>query len=191
MKPRASVLALERALRVGPDTNAVRARLIASYQDFLAFVQERVGSRALAQGILQDAFVCPNDGLDDPADDESATAWFVRRLRNAVLDYQRRHEITTHSLVTFAEELAEELAEGSAAAVKTCRVVWQSMARLTRNLEPVYAQALQRIEADGLAVETYASEEGIKSHNVLVVQVFLAREGLKRQIVLACMSGTA
>jgi DNA-directed RNA polymerase specialized sigma24 family protein len=187
MKPRASVLALERDLQVGPDTNAVRARLIASYQDFLTFVQERVGSRALAQGILQDAFVCPNDGLDNPADDESATAWFVRRLRNAVLDYQRRHEVTTHSLVTFAEELAE----GSAAAVKTYRVVWQSMARLTRNLEPVYAQALQRIEADGLAVEAYASEEGVKSPNVLVVQVFLAREGLKRQIVLACMSGTA
>ncbi|HEY0133704.1 MAG TPA: hypothetical protein VGB85_06475 [Nannocystis sp.] len=187
MKSRATALAPERDLQAELDTNTARARLIASYKDFLSFVQERVGSHALAQGILQDAFVHPDDGLDNPADDESAVAWFVRRLRDAVLDYQRRHEVTTHGLVTFAEELADD----AAGAAEVRRVAWRSMARLTRNLDPVYAKALQRIEADSLAVEDYASEVGIKSHNVLVVQVFLAREGLKKQIVLACMTASA
>jgi DNA-directed RNA polymerase specialized sigma24 family protein len=48
-----------------------------------------VKSRALAEDILQDAFVRGVNKLDTLRSDESAIAWFYRVLRNAIIDHRR------------------------------------------------------------------------------------------------------
>ncbi|MBL8974662.1 MAG: hypothetical protein JNK56_28970 [Myxococcales bacterium] len=101
--------------QVLPETPAAVTRLVANHREFLGFLQSRVGSRALAEDILQDAFV----------------------------------------------------------------------ARLADNLKPEYAEALRRIEVDGVAVKDYAVEAGITSNNA-AVRVFRAREALKKQVVRSC-----
>ncbi len=60
------------------------ARLVANHREFLRFVERRVGSRALAEEIVQDAFVHSLDG--DAEIRESVVGWFYRVLRNAVID---------------------------------------------------------------------------------------------------------
>jgi RNA polymerase sigma-70 factor (ECF subfamily) len=73
-----------------PVTGEVIDRLVANHRQFLAFVERRVGSRSIADDILQDAFVRSLNKLDTLHDEESAVAWFYRMLRNAVVDRQRR-----------------------------------------------------------------------------------------------------
>jgi RNA polymerase sigma-70 factor (ECF subfamily) len=65
-------------------------RLVDSHREFLAFVEKRVGDRALADDILQEAFARSLDHLHQLRDEESAIAWFYRVLRNAVIDHHRR-----------------------------------------------------------------------------------------------------
>ncbi len=138
----------------------------------------RVGSRALAEDILQDAFVRGIGELQSLGDDESAVAWFHRISRNAVTDHHRRHEVTDRRLAALAAELdtAEPEVRGA---------VCQCVARLADNLEPEYAEALRRIEVDGVAVKDCAAEVGITSNNA-AVRGFRAREARKKQVVRSC-----
>lgn len=52
--------------------DAAVARLVAHHRAFLAFLQSRVGDRALAEDILQDAFIRGIDKTAALRDDESA-----------------------------------------------------------------------------------------------------------------------
>jgi DNA-directed RNA polymerase specialized sigma24 family protein len=61
-------------------------RLIEGRQQFLAFLEKRVESRAVAEDILQGAFVRGLEKSESLSDDESIVAWFYRILRNAVIE---------------------------------------------------------------------------------------------------------
>lgn len=164
-----------------PITPAAVARLVANHREFLGFLQSRVGSRALAEDILQDAFVRGIGKLESLRDDESAVAWFYRILRNAVIDHHRRGEVANRRLAALAAEL-DDAAEPD---LEVRGAVCQCVARLADNLKPEYAEALRRIEVDGVAVKDYAVEAGITSNNA-AVRVFRAREALKKQVVRSC-----
>jgi RNA polymerase sigma factor (sigma-70 family) len=163
-----------------PDTADAVARLVANHREFLGFLQSRVGSRALAEDILQDAFVRGIGKLDSLRDEESAVAWFYRVLRNAVIDHHRRQGVSDRRLAALASELAATEPD-----VEVRGAVCQCVARLADNLKPEYAQALRRIEVDGVAVKDYAAEAGITRNNA-AVRVFRAREALKQQVVRSC-----
>lgn len=171
---------LDHDLPVLPETPAAVARLVANHREFLGFLQARVGGRALAEDILQDAFVRGIGKLASLRDDESAVAWFYRILRNAVVDHHRRHAVSDRRLTAFAAELATTTPDPELRGA-----VCQCVARLADNLKPEYAEALRRIEVDGVAVKDYASEAGITSNNA-AVRVFRAREALKKQVVRSC-----
>ena len=162
-----------------PMTEEVVATLVANHRAFLAFVQKRVGDRALAEDILQDAFVRGVEKFDSVR--ETAVGWFYRVLRNAIIDHHRR--------VAAAERRHESwLAESEvtdAPDEELHGVVCACVARLADTLKPEYAGALRRIELDGISVKDYADEAGISSNNA-GVRVFRAREALRKQLVRAC-----
>lgn len=167
-------------VQVLPETPAAVTRLVANHREFLGFLQSRVGSRALAEDLLQDAFVKGIGKLAGLREDESAVAWFYRILRNAVIDHHRRHEVSDRRLAALAAEL-----DPAAPDPELRGAVCQCVARLADNLKPEYAEALRRIEVDGVAVKDYASEAGITRNNA-AVRVFRAREALKQQVVRSC-----
>lgn len=162
-------------------TPEVVSRLVANHREFLAFLQVRVGSRAVAEDILQDAFVRGLDKLAGLRDDEAAVAWFYRLLRNAVIDRRRRDAAAGRRL----DALAAELEEAVEPAPELHGAVCQCVARLADTLKPEYAEALRRIELDGLAVKDYAAEAGITANNA-AVRVFRARDALKKQVARSC-----
>ncbi len=86
-----------------PSPEAVAA-LVANHREFLRFVLRRVGDRALAEEIVQDAFVRVLDQGDQIRD--SFVGWFYRVIRNAVIDRQRRQVVANRRLDEFALELA-------------------------------------------------------------------------------------
>ena len=158
-------------------TPQILEQLVANHRAFLAFVHKRVGNAALAEEILQDAFVRSLDKLDTVRD--TAIGWFYRVLRNAIIDHHRR--------TTAAERRHEALANEPQAEPddELHRTVCACVAQLAETLKPEYATALRRVEVDGVAIKDYAKEAGITSNNAGVI-VFRAREALRKQVARAC-----
>jgi RNA polymerase sigma factor (sigma-70 family) len=165
---------------VEPATVAV---LVANHQRFLAFLERRTGSRALAEDILQDAFVRGIDKLATLRSDESAVAWFYRLLRNAVVDQRRRRGATERKLAAFGAELESSLEPSGELRGAVCRCVGE----LAATLEPKYAEALRSVELDELSVKDYAARAGSSASNA-GVRVFRARKALLEQVERCCGS---
>lgn len=155
--------------------------LVANHREFLGFLERRVGDRALAEDLLQEAFVRSIDRLGDLRDNDSARAWFYRTLRNAVTDHHRRHAATARRLETLAEALDPDGAEDQ----ELERVVCACVGRVAGLLKPEYAQALRRIEVEGVPVVEFAREVGISESNA-GVRVFRARQALRREVSRSC-----
>lgn len=159
-------------------SNDVAAALVANHREFLAFVERRVGNRAVAEEILQDAFVRSLDKFDSVRD--TAVGWFYRVLRNAIIDHRRRAAVADRRLEGYAaHEQVHATDDELRGVVCTC------VGQLARTLKPEYAEALQRIELDGISVKDYAEQAGISSSNA-GVRVFRAREALRKQVVRSC-----
>lgn len=158
----------------------VVSRLVAGHREFLGFLERRVGSRELAEDILQDAFVRGIERADDIGR-ETAVAWFYRTLKNAVIDHYRRRGASSRAL----ERLAVELEARSGAPRDLEGAICGCVARLAETLKPEYAEAIRRIEVEGLSVKDFAAQAGISASNA-AVRVFRARAALRRRVQEAC-----
>jgi RNA polymerase sigma-70 factor (ECF subfamily) len=156
-------------------------RLVFNHREFLSFLEKRLGSRADAEDVLQEAFVKGVEHGRELRDDESATAWFYRTLRNAVIDRYRRQGSRGRALAALAEELehAEEPNQDVRNAVCAC------VGSLATTLKPEYAEALRRIEVEGESVQGYAAALGIQPNNA-AVRVHRARQALRTRVLAAC-----
>ncbi|MDQ3370814.1 MAG: sigma-70 family RNA polymerase sigma factor [Myxococcota bacterium] len=159
-------------------TADVIATLVAKHRELLAYVQQRVGDRALAEEILQDTLVRSLPKLDTIRD--TAIGWFYRVLRNAIVDHQRKQASAARRLDALTVEQATT-AEDPELHAAVCGCVGE----LAATLKPEYAGALRRIEVDGLSVKDYAAEVGITSNHA-AVRVFRARAALRKQVARAC-----
>jgi RNA polymerase sigma-70 factor (ECF subfamily) len=157
----------------------VVAQLVANHREFLSFVERRVGSRAIAEEIVQDAFVRSLDRGDEIR--ESVVGWFYRVLRNAVIDHQRRQAVANRRLDEFAAEL-ETTGDGG---TELANIACACIVRLADTLKPEYAEALRRIEVEQLPVKDYAKATGISPSNA-GVRIFRAREALRKQVARSC-----
>jgi RNA polymerase sigma factor (sigma-70 family) len=169
----------ETAAAEGPVTPQVAEVLLANHRDFLRFVERRIGNRALAEEIVQDAFVRSLDRGDEIR--ESVVGWFYRVLRNAVIDHQRRQKVADRRLDQFAAEL--ESSGGSDE--ELTKIACACVLKLADTLKPEYADALRRIEVDQVAVKDYADANGISPNNA-GVRIFRAREALRKQVARSC-----
>ncbi len=158
----------------------VLQRLVTNHRDFLRFVEKRVGRRDLAEEILQNAFVRTLGKVDSIRNEESAVAWFYRALRNAVIDHHRREKTADKALEAFAAELAID-GEDSETKGAVCACIGQ----LATTLKPEYAEALSRVELEGLSVKDFADQAGISATNA-GVRVFRAREALRKRVAQSC-----
>jgi RNA polymerase sigma-70 factor (ECF subfamily) len=163
-----------------PPPSVVEA-LVANHRAFLSFLEHRVGDRATAEDILQEAFVRGISKAESIRDDESAVAWFYRLLRNAVIDRARRGAVRVRALEEFASEVATESEPSPDTKGRICACVGE----LAGTLKPEYSEALRRVEIEGVPVKDYAAEVGITSGNA-AVRVFRAREALRKQVTRSC-----
>lgn len=171
---------MDDALADRPLDDDVKRALVENHRAFLAFLERRVGRRDVAEDLLQEAFARGLDRLETLRDGEAALGWFYRTLRNAVVDHHRRAAAEGRALERLAGELdpsapAQELRE------EACRCVL----RLADTLKPEYAEALRRVEVDGLSVKAFAEEAGLTAGNA-GVRLFRAREALLRQLAASC-----
>ena len=114
-------------------------------------------------------------------DGESVVAWFYRSLRNAVIDHHRRRGAAGRAI----DGLAREFEGATEASLEVVQVVCGCVETLADTLKPAYANALRRIEVDGLSVQEYAAEIGIEANNA-AVRVYRARAALRKRVMASC-----
>lgn len=154
--------------------------LLENHRAFLAFLERRVGDRALAEDILQDAFRRNLDTVDT-IPEEALVPWFYRTLRNATIDQYRRRGASERALAAFARQLEVETEASGDVQGEICACV----TRLASTLKPEYAEALQAVEIEGVPVKAYAEQQGLSASNA-GVRVFRAREALRKRVVQSC-----
>jgi RNA polymerase sigma factor (sigma-70 family) len=156
----------------------VIAALVANHREFLRFVERRVGDRDVAEEILQGAFVKNLHNLDSVR--ETAIGWFYTVLRNAIIDHRRRASAAERRFESYAIDAGSDARDDELHGV-ICKCVGE----LANTLKPEYAEALRRIEIEGISVKDYAEQIGISSSNA-GVRVFRAREALRKQVARSC-----
>lgn len=147
--------------------------------EFVAFVARRVRDRALAEDLVQSAFVRGIEKLDEVQKD--AVAWFYGSLRNAIIDRRRREGAEARALDALASELDDRVEASEIAPGTVCPCVLA----VARGLKPEYADALAQIEIDEAELRRFAEERGITRGNA-AVRVFRAREALRRGLLATC-----
>jgi RNA polymerase sigma-70 factor (ECF subfamily) len=154
--------------------------LLEQRESFVAFVAARVSSRAAAEDIVQEALARALDRAGELRSPEAAVPWFYQVLRNAITDQHRRAGAAGRALERLGGEV-ETVAPPVEPPARTC----QCVARLARELKAEYAEAIQRVEVEGVAVKDFAGEQGISSNNA-AVRVHRARESLKKKVTTTC-----
>ncbi|MCU1285051.1 MAG: DNA-directed polymerase specialized sigma subunit, sigma24-like protein [Acidobacteriales bacterium] len=156
-------------------------RLIASREQFLAYIQRRVGSRVVAEDILQSAFVRGVQRGGEIRDSESVVAWFYRVLGNAVIDHHRHNAVESRGLEEWAKELEVQVEPSPDSKHEICGCV----NKLLSELKPEYQSALKSVEMDEASLKEYAESSGITAENA-AVRVHRARQALLKQVRNTC-----
>jgi len=155
--------------------------LLENHRAFLRFLERKVGDRALAEDILQDAFVKFVARPEQAPPDEALVPWFYRNLRNAAVDRYRRGATAARALEGFARELEGATMPAPDLEEQICACI----GRLTATLKAEYTDALMAIDVHGQSVKAFAEQQGLSSSNA-GVRVFRAREALRKRVTESC-----
>lgn len=122
-----------------------------SHGQFLRFLQSRVGSREVAEDILQAAFVQTLERGEEIREQESAAAWFYRVLRNAIVDHFR-HKAAALRCRTAAPKEAPPAEDPELE-----KAIGQCVKDILPTLKGEYADILQKGQMEGAAVTDVVS----------------------------------
>jgi len=159
---------------------AVVESLVGNHRRFLGFLERRVGSRAVAEEILQAAYVRTLEKGGDLGEGEGAVAWFYRLLRNALVDHYRRQGAEGRALEREALE-ASEWGPDPELTQTVCACIHD----LLPALKPEYAEMVRQVDLEGRGVPEVAREAGITANNA-GVRLHRARRALKKQLERSC-----
>jgi RNA polymerase sigma factor (sigma-70 family) len=155
--------------------------LLENHRAFLRFLERRLGDRALAEDILQDAFAKVVDHPEQAPADDAIVPWFYRTLRNAAIDQFRRRGAADRALAAFARELETSATPSADVNAEICACV----SRLVTTLKPEYAEALHAIDVKETPVSEFARTHGLSAGNA-GVRVFRARQALRKRVAESC-----
>ncbi len=155
--------------------------LVGHHRRFLDFLERRVGSRVVAEELLQAAFVKGLERGGDIREGESAVAWFYRLLRNALVDHWRRRGAERRAL----ERQAVETAHDEVSPPELEQAICQCVYGLIPTLKNEYREILARVEMDGRSVSEVATELGLTANNA-TVRLHRARRALRQRLETVC-----
>jgi DNA-directed RNA polymerase specialized sigma24 family protein len=140
--------------------------------ELVAYVEKRVGSRAVAEDVVQQAVMRAFEavhGLRDPA---AGRAWLFRITRRVVADHFRARSEAGHGVA-----LASTLQENDLG----CACVLANLDQL----KPEFAYVLRRVILEGTSLAAFAFENGL-SANAATVRLSRARAALRAQLRAHC-----
>jgi RNA polymerase sigma factor (sigma-70 family) len=152
---------------------------------FLAFVQRRVADPALAEDILQAAYMRALERSGGLREDDSAVAWFYSVLRNAVIDFYRRRATENKAMDGWAAELG--FADGDLAApdASARKFICGCIAHVLPTLKPAYAEILREVDLDEESLVAFAKKHELTAGNA-AVRAHRARAALRKELARVC-----
>lgn len=165
---------------MSPDDQVVRT-LLARKGRLLAFLEERVGSRADAEDLLQTAMLRVLTKAHTLRSTDRAIPWFYRMLQNLLVDWHRRRGAAERALrrLDAAARVAEAHDEPLWGQVCTC------VTAILTTLRPAYADILRRVEIDEQPLTRVARSLGISANNA-AVRLLRARRALLERLRATC-----
>jgi RNA polymerase sigma-70 factor (ECF subfamily) len=157
------------------------ATLLDHRQQFLSFVQRRVADAALAEDILQAAYLRALKQDRDPLPEESVVRWFYRVLRNAVIDYYRHRASESRALEVWSRDLEEAVDPSQEVRNEVCACLGKVLDGLT----PAYAEILRAVELGEQPLNDFAQQHSISPGNA-GVRAHRARTALRKQLIRCC-----
>lgn len=158
----------------------VRA-LLAEKRQLLAFLEERVGSRADAEDLLQTAMLRLVTKGHAVRSKDRIMPWFYRVLQNLIVDWHRRRAAAARALELL--EAAESVTQGDDEAL--WRRVCTCVSRILVTLRPDYSEILRRVELDEQPIGEVARELEISRNNASV-RLLRARRALLERLRATC-----
>jgi RNA polymerase sigma-70 factor (ECF subfamily) len=148
----------------------------------LAVLEERVGSRADAEDLLQTALLKLVSTTPPRLEDEKLVAWMYRLLRNLLVDFYRERAARRR----LASRVAIE-ATGSYAVIdeRLFSEVCACVNDVVATLKPEYAEMLRRVDLEERPLGEVARALGIKVRNASV-RLHRARRALLNGLRLTC-----
>ena len=155
--------------------------LLAEKGRLLAFLEERVRSRADAEDLLQTAMLRAVTKGHAVRSKDRIIPWFYRVLQNLVVDWHRRRAAAARALrrLEAAESGTQDHDEALSRQVCTC------ILGLLVTLRPEYAEILRRVEVNEQSVVEAARELRINPNNASV-RLLLARRALLERLRATC-----
>jgi RNA polymerase sigma-70 factor (ECF subfamily) len=155
---------------------------------FLAFVQGRVSDRALAEDILQAAYIRAIERSGALRKEQSVVAWFYSVLRNAVVDHHRRSATESSAMDRWAVELGwtdPNLNEPATADPSTRTFICGCIEHVLPSLRPAYAELLREVDLAEAPLTEFAARHNIKP-GTAAVRAHRAREALRKELAKTC-----
>jgi RNA polymerase sigma-70 factor (ECF subfamily) len=118
----------------------------------LAFVQQRVGDRDMAQDVLHDVFAKVIGRLDSLREPAKITAWLYQVTRNAIIDRLRSSRPN--------EELPQEIAADDEEPTAETRLAG-FLRPMIDTLPKIYRDAVILSDLDGVRLKQIAEREGL------------------------------
>lgn len=158
--------------------------LLERHAAFLSFVQRRVNDRALAEDILQSAYIRAMERAGSLREQDSAVAWFYSILRHAIVDHFRRSSTESGALERWATELEHAPVEDVSDAF-TRGLVCRCIETVLPGMNAGYAEILREVDLAEKPLAEYAEDHGITPGNA-AVRAHRARAALKRELAKTC-----
>ncbi len=160
------------------EQQALLGRLLAHRAEFLGFLSARVG-HAVAEDILQSAYIKAIEHGAEIRDRESSVAWFYRLLRNAATDHFRRQTAQTKAHESFAAEAPVHYEAELEQTACAC------LSAVLRDLKTEYREAIEQVDLGSVSVHAFAQKHEISADNASV-RLHRARKALARELTSVC-----
>jgi RNA polymerase sigma-70 factor (ECF subfamily) len=168
-----------------PTDAAVRRALVEARHEFLAFLQQRLGSNADAEELLQRFSLRALERASQLRDVRSVRGWLGRILATTIVDHQRRairkrqREVSVDP--TDFDEIAVEPDRETDEAICNC------LHKLLPTMKPDYADILWRSDILSEPRDRIAASLGTTLNNV-TVRLHRARQTLRKRLEEMCLT---
>ena len=135
--------------------------LINQRKQFLHFVENRVNSHAVAEDVVQAAYIRAIEKASTLQKDESAVAWFYRILRNAVIDHYRHRAAEDRALEQWAKDLITETQPD----IATQQIVCQCIDNVLSTLKPAYSEIIREVDLAENSIGSFAKSGSSTASN--------------------------
>lgn len=159
--------------------------LVKNRERFRDYLAKRVGSKAVADELLQQSLMKALEAESSLRTQEGLLPWFYRILKNTLIDYYRTHAKEEKRDTALLRELETLGNTKNLPADELKSAVCQCLGGLLPTLNPGYAELVQKIDLEEKSPEVVAKDLGITPNN-LFVKLHRARQALRKSLERSC-----